>query len=172
MNHLLRPLRFLSVAPSRRIVLAALVALVAAAAVTGCASFRMSTPQGFAQLPNQRPAYDYRATSAYGVAVSVRALPNREHASLDFWAEAIDRHLQRTGQYAPRGTAPVRTASGLHGRRLQYAYAPAGNAGSTYWATVFVTDARVYVVEAGGNDAAFERARPSVERSLQSFAAP
>ena len=43
--------------------------------------------------------------------------------------------------------------------------------GGTYWVTVFVTDKRVFVLEAGGGNDAFARARPSVERAIQSFQA-
>jgi hypothetical protein len=95
---------------------------------------------------------------------------NDAGGNLDFWTEAIDRALRRQGPYHPVGVAPARSANGLLGRRLQYVYGDAAT-GSTYWVTTFVTEARVYVIEAGGPTEAFARARPDIERAIGSFEA-
>ena len=152
---------------SRMFLCAALVT-AAITAGTGCTHFSMNTPDGFATLRNQRPRFDFRAASAYGVAIGVREIENRERANLDFWAEAVDHHLQRTGPYHAEGSTPVRTASGLAGRRLQYTHGDA-QTGSTYWVTVFVVEKRVFVIEAGGASASFARARPGIEQAIQTF---
>ena len=136
---------------------------------TGCASFRINTPSGFGQLRDQRAQhYDYRSVSAYGVALAVRVVPNAEHGNLEFWSEVVDRHLQHGGVYHAAGSADVRTTSGAQGRRLAYTFGDA-QSGQTYWVTVFVTERKVFLVEAAGGIDAFTRARDNVERSIQSF---
>ena len=152
---------------SRFVLCAALIA-TALSVGTGCSHFSLNTPDGFATLRNQRPRFDFRAASAYGVAIGVREIPNRERANLDFWAEAMDHHLQRTGPYHAEGSAEVHTASGLVGRLLQYTHGDA-QTGSTYWVTVFVVAKRVFVIEAGGASASFARARPDIEHAIQTF---
>lgn len=152
----------------RRFVIALASTLALAALATGCASFQIRTPAGFGQLRNQSPRYDYRSVSAYGVALAVRVVPNSERGNLDFWSEVVDRHLQHGGAYHASGSADVHTTTGLTGRRMAYTYGDP-QAGQTYWVTVFVTDRKVYLVEAGGGTDAFTRARDGVERAVQSF---
>ena len=149
----------------------ALALAAALAAASGCASFQIATPPDFARVESPRPPYEYRAVAAYGVALAMRSVPNEGHASLDFWAEAVDRTLRRTGPYHPAGSLDVRTTTGLAGRRLMYLYGGA-QTGSVYWLVLYVTPARVYVLETGGTPEAFARARSGVERALLSFAPP
>jgi hypothetical protein len=147
----------------------AVVGFALASFAAGCASFAINTPSGFGQLRDQRAQhYDYRAVSAYGVALAVRVVPNAERGNLEFWSEVVDRHLQHGGVYHPAGSVDVRTSTGLQGRRLAYAFGDP-QSGQTYWVTVFVTPRKVYLVEAGGGVDAFTRARDNVERSIQSF---
>jgi len=145
-----------------------LVALLASA-LAGCAGFRMNTPRDFARLPDQGPTYAMRSVSAYGVALAVRSMPNRERGNLDFWTESVDRQLQHHAGYRSTGTAEVHSRGGLTGRRLEYSYGDP-RAASTYWVTLFVTPGTVFVVEAGGAATAFERARGGVEQAITSFA--
>ncbi len=152
----------------RRVVTLLVGALAVALLASGCATFEIRTPAGFGQLRNQQPRFDYRAVSAYGVALAVRVVPNTERGNLDFWSEVVDRRLQHGGSYHAAGSTELRTRNGLVGRRLAYTYGDA-QTGQTYWVTVFVTDRKVYLVEAGGGIDAFTRARDGVERAMQSF---
>lgn len=149
---------------SARSIVAALMLSSAAA----CTPFHLRTPDGFARVSDPQPSYDYRALSAYGVAVAVRAIPNREHASIVFWSEAVDRRLQRGGTYRPAGQGDLRTENGQVGKSFRYTTGDPQN-GGTYWVTVFVTNDWVYLVEAGGASSSFARAQPEVERALRSF---
>ena len=151
-----------------RLVLTLVSALALSMLTTGCASFAIRTPSGFGQLRDQRPRYEYRAVTAYGVALAVRVVRNSEHGNLDFWSEVVDRHLQHGGNYHASGSTDIHTATGFAGRRLSYTYGDA-QTGQTYWVTVFVTDRKVYLVEAGGGTDAFTRARDGVERAVSSF---
>ncbi|MBI2897350.1 MAG: hypothetical protein HYY06_27580 [Deltaproteobacteria bacterium] len=141
---------------------------------TSCASFHLRTATGFVELEDQDD-YDLRATSAEGVVVSVRKMPNRPRGSLAFWTGAVDERLQREG-YAPVSLRAVRTESGLAGRQIRYERVRSGVT-YHYWVTVFVTEggflsrSRVFLVEAGGDQFTFPQAERDVERTIRSFRA-
>ena len=115
--------------------------------------------------PDDVPRPALIAMSAYGVVVAVRAIPNREHATMAFWAEAVDRRLQRGGTYRPAGQSELRTERGQNGKSLRYTTGDPQN-GGTYWVTVFVTNDWVYLLEAGGATTSFARAQPEVDEML------
>jgi hypothetical protein len=144
------------------------LALALAGAAPACTPFHLRTPDGFARIADPQPNYDYRALSAYGVVVAVRAIPNRERASMAFWSEAVDRRLQRGGTYRPAGQSDVRTERGQSGKSFRYTTGDP-QSGGTYWVTVFVTSDWVYLVEAGGATTSFARAQTEVERAIRSF---
>ncbi len=143
----------------KTMMLATLVAL-SCAACGPRASIR--TPAGFAVLDDQKE-YVYRASTADGVVIAVRAEKNEPLGSLEFWAEALDAQLRRGG-YAPDG-APidVRTAGGLTGKQAKYTRADGGRK-YRFWTAVFVTADRVWVVEAGGDE---ERFKGKVEEGIR-----
>ena len=139
--------------------------LAASALATACGpSVSLQTPPGFAVLPEQKE-YLYRAASADGVVLAIRVEDNKPAGNLDFWAEALDRQLQQ-GSYRPDGKAEdVKSASGLPGRRLKYTRENQGRK-YRYWVTVFVTESRVFCVEAGGDEERFKgKALESVQKA-------
>lgn len=124
------------------------LALVAGAVACG-PSVNVATPPGFAVLDKQQE-YVYRAMSADNVVLGVRAEKNDPAGPLEFWADALDRKLRGAG-YSPDGEASaVRSASGLNGRLYKYTRDHNGRA-HRFWVAVFVTESRVWVVEAGGD---------------------
>lgn len=150
-------------------VIASAILFAASAFAAGCGPHvTMQTPPGFAVLDKQEE-YLYRATSAEGVVVGVRVEKNEPKANLDFWADALDRQLRRTG-YVPDGKpADVRAAGGLAGREIKYTREQSGRP-YRFWLTVFVTDDRVWVVEAGGDADRFkERAQQGVQKAIESM---
>jgi hypothetical protein len=145
-------------------IISALVFSLAAAACSPTAS--LTAPAGFAAL-RDHDTYQFRATSAQGVVVAARAEPNTPSASLDFWARAIDLRLKRDG-YIPDAERPVKTTQGIEGRELRYTRADRGRT-MRYWLTVFTTEKRVYLVEAGGDKEDFDLAQGDVERAISSL---
>ncbi len=134
-------------------------------------AFVLERPADFLELDDSRNAprgYAYRATSADGAVVAVRRLENRGHGSLAFWTEVIRNQLRYGGGYAVLEETSVRAASGESGTRLVCGRDQGGRT-YTYWVTLFVVDEQLFVVEAGGEREAFERARPAVEASLAGF---
>jgi hypothetical protein len=128
----------------------------------------LKTPPGFAVLEEQKE-YAYRATSAEGVVIGVRTEKNEPKGNLEFWSEALDRQLRMSG-YAPEADgADVRAAGGLSGRELRYVRKQSGRP-HRLWIAVFVTDDRVWVVEAGGDADRFkEKQRKAIQKAIESI---
>ncbi|MDP3277120.1 MAG: hypothetical protein Q8Q09_18150 [Deltaproteobacteria bacterium] len=143
--------------------------LILALGLQACATFSMQTPTGFARANTASNAYDYRAVSAYGVAMGIRSVRNEQQAPIEFWSEVIDRRLTRSGHYRTAGSLEVRTLRGATGRTLKYTMGDGQNGGASYWVTLFVTRDWVHVVEAGGTTEAFTRAQAEVERAIRTF---
>jgi hypothetical protein len=131
----------------------------------GCGpGFVMNTPAGFAEL-DDNDAYAFRATSAEGVVVAVRREANDPKGNLDFWASAIGYELERKG-YARLSEENVQAPGGVSGKQLRYHVTQNGRP-HVFWATVFVTDRSVVVVEAGGDEAHFDRVKASVDLAIR-----
>lgn len=141
-------------------------ALAFAALAAGChPTARLDAPNDFAQL-GRGGDYDFRAASAQGVVVAVRTESNEPRASVDFWAQAIDQRLSRDG-YAREAVKIVASDRGVPGKQLRYARNDEGRV-YRYWLTVFATDSRVILVEAGGDSETFDPVEKSVERAVLS----
>lgn len=136
-------------------ILRAIAPLFALLLVAGCSQKpQLEAPDGFAEL-EPGDAYLYRATNASGVVIAVRAEDNDPHGNLEFWTAALDNRLKKSG-YGATSEAPekITTDTGLVGRRLKYSIDRSGRR-HEYWVTVFVTDSRVVVIEAAGDEAYF-----------------
>jgi hypothetical protein len=122
----------------------------------GCNSgARVSAPDGFAEL-DEGETYSYRATNAAGVVIGVRTEDNNPRGNLDFWTSAVDLKLKKSGYAAvSEEAAKVSSETGLDGRRLRYRTQKDGRT-HEYWVTVFVTEDKVIVVEAAGDEAYFD----------------
>jgi hypothetical protein len=136
-------------------------------AVAGCGrGFVLTTPSGFAELEAGRD-YAYRATNAEGVVIAVRRENNRPYGDLGFWSGAVDAHLRRDGYTADKAVE-VQSADGVPGRQIRY-HATRERREFVFWASVFVTEANVVVVEAGGDRLHFDKLEGAVGSSLASL---
>jgi hypothetical protein len=144
-----------------------LLPLALFAATPACHSAHVEAPDGFAEL-EEHGDYDFRATSAAGVVIAVRAEKNDPRGNLAFWTSAIDHKLKKSG-YVPTLEKPraVETRTGLAGKQLKYKMNNGGRP-HEYWISVFVTDGEVFVVEAAGDEAFFD---PSVEKQIDAATA-
>ena len=141
----------------------------------GCAAYQITTPEAMVELPQSslRGTYVYRATTTDPVVVAVRIerMGPREatpRGSLDFWSEAISRALRDLQGYALLETHDVRSADGRSGRQLRFGR-DQDNHAYLYWVTIFVTEKRLHLIEAGGERAAFEAQRAHVEAAIESY---
>jgi hypothetical protein len=81
---------------------------------------------------------------------------------------AIQNRL-RQGGYALLETRPVQDRAGLKGTQMRFGH-DEEKAPHLYYLTVFVTEARVYVLEAGGTKTQVERFGPQIDWWVRSFA--
>ena len=115
----------------------------------GCSSFVAATPPQFVELPDSKE-YDYRATSADGLVLAVRAIDNEPVGSLAFWSEVIERRLRDTEGYALLEKKDVSSLKGEAGSQLRFGR-DVGGAPHLYNVTIFVTKKRIFLLEAGGS---------------------
>lgn len=149
-----------------RLTFAAFVAI--SFAFGGCASFQATTPKQFAELEDQEPQYDYRATTPDGVVLAVRVLDNEPRADESFWAKAIELKLRTMGGYALLDTRDVKCKTGLGGKQYRFGH-DEGARPHLYWLTVFVTKKRIFVLEAGGAKDLVQREASAIDAFVADF---
>jgi len=132
----------------------------------GCATARpeLAVPTSFVQVDGD--PYDVRLTTAQGVVLGVRAFDNAPYGDLGFWSAAVD--AQARQRYEATAREEIETESGVAGVRIRYRGAHAGRP-HVYWATVFVTERRVLLVEAGGDEAHFGEREAELEAAIRSL---
>ncbi|HMJ13513.1 MAG TPA: serine/threonine protein kinase, partial [Polyangiaceae bacterium] len=132
----------------------ALLGLALTASACGNA-FQAGTPPGFVELPDQEE-YDYRATNADGLVLAVRELEHEPKGELSFWTKAIEKQLRERAGYALLGTRDVKAKTGEPGKQLRFGH-DQGRTPYLYYVTLFATDDKLFVIEAGGTKALMER---------------
>ena len=80
--------------------------------------FDVVTPRRFVQLEEATSGYDYRATTADGVVIGIRAVEvDRDlGGDLAFWVEAVEQRMRRIGGYALLERKDVAAGGGVAGR--------------------------------------------------------
>jgi len=141
-----------------------------ALALTACgAAFQHPTPKGFVELEDQEERdYDYRAVSPDGMVLSVRALKNEPKGEMSFWTDAIANHMRKRIGYALLSKKEVTTTSGLKGTQLRFGH-DRGKTPHLYYVTVFATDERIFVLEAGGTKEQVEAREEAIQASAAGF---
>lgn len=114
-----------------------MASLLISIAALGCSVFRPATPPGFVELPDQDD-YDYRATTADGVVIAVRAIEHEPGGELSFWVRAIEKHAREQNGYALLETLEVKNAQNLSGKQLRFGH-DEGKHPHLYYVTLFVT---------------------------------
>ncbi len=140
--------------------------MLAVLALGGCATAQLQTPSGFAPHEDDE-LHDYRASDGEGVVLAVRSEKNQPRGDLEFWSSALDVRLRKAG-YQALAREDVTSADGHTGRQLRYVIPDQGRE-LTFWVTLFVTERRVVVVEAGGDTELFEPKIGTVERAIASL---
>lgn len=153
--------------PSFRIGFAALASLLA---LSGCgASFELTTPDTFVRLEEEQQeadGYELRAVSNDGVVIAMQVIEHRVEGTLTFWSEAVLRRLRDQAGYALLSADDVQAASGQPGRILRLGRDLNGRV-YRYTVVVYVTDASIFIAEAGGPEEAFVAVEADVETALR-----
>jgi hypothetical protein len=130
--------------------------------------FHVETPAGFVELTEPGYDYAYRATTAEGVVFAVRELKHEPQGDLAFWVAAIDNALRQRGGYALVGTTNAKTKSGLVGKTLEYGHDEEREP-HKYFLTVYVTEKRIFVLEAGGKKTLTDARQADIEKFFREF---
>lgn len=110
---------------------------------------------------------DLRLITADGVRVAAREVDNEPAADLDFWVDAMKRHLDKRG-YALSSEDRFTTEGGQKGCTLDFVL-PYGAEDWVMSETIFVYGEAVVLVEAAGPFARFQAIAPAYKRALRSF---
>lgn len=144
--------------------------LLAALFASGCGpSFEMSTPAGFVELDEDYSEYDYRATSADGLVVAVREIDHDPQGHLAFWVRAIENRMRERGGYALLEKKPVKSADGVEGQQLRFGHDDEGNKPHLYYVTVFLTESKIFLVEAGGTKELMTSQAAQIDAAVSGF---
>jgi hypothetical protein len=148
------------------------VLLFALFTTTACGnSFRAESPSGFVKLDDDaHPAYAYRATTADGFVIGVRELQHSNQGDLGFWVNAVKNTLRARNGYALLEERNAKTRSGLAGKSLLFGH-DEGQQAHRYLVTVFVTDAHIFVIEAGGKQDQMQQHADDVQTFISAFGA-
>ncbi len=121
-----------------------------ALAATGCGHpFVPATPPGFVDLGDKYPHGEYRATTADGVVIGIRAWDNDPKGELSFWSRALELRMRDSGGYALLEKHAVAARGGLTGVAMRFGH-DEGKTPYLYTIALFVTEKKIYLVEAGG----------------------
>jgi hypothetical protein len=119
-------------------------------------------PAGFAPFQGRRLA---AAVSPDDVVWRIRTLPNRPHADLAFWSEALRAHLTTAG-YHPVGAPAEAVAGDARGSLTEWS-APDGEKDARWLVALFVDGESLHVVEAAGEAGRFPARRQAILDALQ-----
>jgi hypothetical protein len=146
--------------------------LIAALLLTAACGrpFDVRTPRGFVELANQGPDYAYRATTADGVVVAIRAIDAAGREDLGFWEQAVTLELHDASGYALLGKEDVRSEDGTAGRKLDFGRDQNGKP-YAYRVAVFTAQSRVFLLEAGGTKESVARLEPQLDWQVATFRA-
>jgi hypothetical protein len=124
--------------------------LLALPALAGCGHpFNAATPPGFVDLGDRYRHGEYRAANADGAVLRVRRFDNDPRGEIGFWARVIERSLRETHGYALLDKRAVASRDGLTGVEMRFGH-DEGRQPYLYRLVLFVTDDRIYLLEAGG----------------------
>lgn len=145
------------------------VAVASLGALGGCGrSFSAATPPGFVDLGTHYGADEYRAATADGVVIGVRAFDNDPKGESAFWQRAIENRMRDIGGYALLDKREVKNRAGQAGTALKFGH-DEGNQPSLHVIALFVTDKKIFLLEAGGPKGEVERVMPQIDWSIRNL---
>lgn len=133
--------------------------------------YEVATPDGFVDLGDRYDGSsenEYRATTADGVVLGVRAYENDPKVDVKLATRALENRVRLGQGYALITKKDVTARDGTKGVQLQFGHDENGGP-HLYWVTLFITEDWVYVLEAGGKKELMEKAAASIDWSVQNF---
>ncbi len=122
--------------------------LLAAAALSGCAAYKIEPPVGFAVVHEHD--WETRMKAQDNVGLSVRRFENVRGGTLAFWGADLVKKLGQRG-YVLRSQSAVKTANGKTGTRFDFDYETFDTEiPKFYTAVLVVTDKHKVVLQVAG----------------------
>ena len=144
----------------------------AAALLAGCGRpYEVATPNGFIDFGDRyesNGAHEYRAATADGVVIGVRAFDNDPKADMALAVRALENRIRFGQGYALLAKHEVTARNGQKGTMLEFGHDEAGGP-HLYYVAIFIDDSHVFLVEAGGKKDLVEKAKPSIDWAVQNF---
>jgi hypothetical protein len=154
---------------TKRALLPAFV-MIAGCLLAGCGRpFVPATPPGFVDLGDRYGRNEYRATTADGVVIGIRAFDNDPKGEASFWSRTLERRMREMAGYALLDKRDVATASGLKGVQMRFGH-DEGKTPYVYTLALFVTDDKVFVIEAGGSKDEVTKQDGQIAWAIRNFA--
>jgi hypothetical protein len=148
----------------------ALLLALSLAALAGCGrSFVPHTPAGFVDLGDRYAHGEYRAATADKVVLGIRAFDNDPRGNLAFWSRALERRLREMGGYALLDKRDVAAQGGLTGVAMRFGH-DEGRVPYVYTVALFVTEKKIYLVEAGGEKDEVAKVEPLIQEAITRLA--
>ena len=136
-------------------------------ALASCTSLAQK-PEGFAEVsPWQVAATQYKAVSPEGMIYRVRTLRNYPVQSLEFWASALENHLEKEGYRSISDGQPFE-AGESSGMFFEWAM-PYGNESYIYITAIVVSEKKIVVAEAAAEHTIYYKYREALLESLASI---
>ncbi len=133
--------------------------------------YTTATPDGFVELDEEHydeSVHEYRASTADGVVIGVRAYENDPEVDLTLAVRALENRVRLGQGYALLEKKEAVARDGTKGTTLRFGHdEPAG--AHLYAVTIFVTDDWVYLLETGGKKDLVEKAQKSLDWATQNF---
>ncbi len=137
----------------------------AALSASACAKpYDIKTAPGFIELQNQGPTYAWRATAPEGVVMGLQVidLEGDNPGDLGFWTRAITLQVRDVNGYALVSSRDLKSRDGTPGTELRFGH-DEDNKPFVYRLTLFVKDKHLFMLEAGGSQASFDRYEKNVQ---------
>ncbi len=152
----------------RALTFASFAAVIALAVGCGGRPFTAATPPGFVDLGDIYGDTEYRAATADGVVIGVRAFKNEPKGETAFWVKALENRMRDVGGYALIEKRKVKNRAGLEGTQLRFGH-DEGKEPHVYIITIFTTEEHVFLIEAGGVKDEMQRQDEQIDWAVRNF---
>ncbi len=140
-------------------------ALLAGLALAACAApYTMSPPPSFKRFEAAR---EFKWITADGVMLKAREVDNYPEATLEFWTDAMTRHMLAQG-YVKKGDRCFKTQEGRDGCTIDMLL-PHGAEDWVLSETLFVVGEKIVLVEAAGPFDKYTPVEPELQKALETF---
>ena len=139
--------------------------LTLALVFVGCKTpYTMDTPKSFRKYEDTK---DFKMITADGVMLKARQVDNYPEGDLDFWTDALERHLAERG-YLMKSKDCFKTQTAKKACTLDFVL-PYGTEDWAFSETVFIIGKKIVLVEAAGPFNRFAKVENELAAALMTF---